>query len=225
MDQSPMTSSSQLLDLVIWGASGHAMVVADIVRLGGVYNILGFLDSVDPGRHGTEFCGAPILGGEEQLGPLWDRGVRHVLLGFGDCKMRLELTETLRSWGFSLPVAIHPRSTVAAGAALGPGTVTVAGAVVNPGARIGRSVIINTLASVGHECSIGDAAHISPGANLAGRVTVGEATQIGIGARVIERIQIGAGVIVGAGAVVVRDIPDHVVAYGVPARVKRTLDQ
>jgi sugar O-acyltransferase (sialic acid O-acetyltransferase NeuD family) len=201
------------------------MVVADIVRLGGVYTIVGFLDSVYPDRHGTEFCGAPVLGGKEQLGLLWDRGIRHVLLGFGDCKMRLELTEYLEARGFSLPVMAHPRSTVAADAVLGSGTVIAAGAVVNPGATLGRSVIVNTLASVGHECRIGDAVHVSPGANLAGRVTVGRATQIGIGAKVIERIQIGAGVVVGAGAVVVRDIPDDAVAYGVPARVMRALGQ
>lgn len=215
-----MPPTPQLVDLVIWGASGHAMVVADIVHLVATYRVVGFLDDVNPGRAGTEFCGAPILGGKEQLEPLWDRGVRHLLLGFGDCKMRLALTESLQSRGFFLPVAIHPRSTVAADTVLGSGTVIVAGAVVNPGARIGRSVIINTLASVGHDCDIGDAVHICPGANLAGRVTVGQATQVGIGAKVIERIQIGAGVVVGAGAVVVRDIPDHAVAYGVPARIK-----
>jgi acetyltransferase-like isoleucine patch superfamily enzyme len=40
-----------------------------------------------------------------------------------------------------------------------------------------------------------------------------------------DRITIGSGSIVGAGAVVVHDLPAHVVAYGVPARVTRTLPQ
>ena len=51
--------------LVIWGASGHALVVADIIRLGSDYKIVGFLDDVNPSRHNTNFCGALILGGQE----------------------------------------------------------------------------------------------------------------------------------------------------------------
>lgn len=209
--------------LVIWGASGHAMVVADIVRLQGVYTIAGFLDSVNPQRRGTAFYDGVILGGEEQLSSLQDQGIEHILLGFGDCQARLEKTQVLLAHGFSLPVAIHPKAVVAGDVRIGPGTVIAAGAVVNPGCQIGCSVIINTLAGVDHECAIGDAAHISPGAHLAGQVTVGAATQVGIGAAVIQRITIGAGTIIGAGAVVVEDLPDHVIAYGVPAKVKRSV--
>lgn len=209
--------------LAIWGASGHALVVADIVRLQGVHHIVGFLDDVNPDRRGADFCGATILGGREQLGVLIDRGVRHILLGFGNCRMRWELTEHLRAQGFVLPIAIHPQATIAKDVVLGPGTVVMAGAVVNPGTRVGSSVIINTSASVDHECVIGDAAHICPGAHLAGRVTVGQTAQVGIGATVIERVHIGVGAVIGAGAVVVHDIPDYVIAYGAPARVKRTI--
>jgi UDP-N-acetylbacillosamine N-acetyltransferase len=210
--------------VVIWGASGHAMVVADIVRLQGIYTIAGFMDSVNPERSGTAFCGSLVLGGEEQLDILAAQGINQVLLGMGDCQARLEKTRYLLSKGFSLPVAIHPKAIVAEDVIPGPGTVVAAGAVVNPGARIGSSVIINTSASVDHECVIGDAAHIGPGAHLAGQVRVGTATQIGIGAVVVQRTTIGSGSIIGAGAVVVGDVPDHVVAYGVPARVQRRMD-
>ncbi|MBN1920162.1 MAG: acetyltransferase [Anaerolineae bacterium] len=209
--------------LIIWGASGHAMVVADIVRLQGQYQIFGFLDNISPERHGTRFCGAQILGGEEQLDRFLNQGINRILLGFGDCNARWKLTIELQSRGFSLPVAVHPRATVAGDVDLGPGTVIAAGAVVNPGSRISRSVIVNTSASVDHECVIADAAHICPGVHLAGRVRVGVATHVGIGATVIERISIGSGSVIGAGSVVVDDIPDGVVAYGAPAKVVRKL--
>jgi len=206
--------------LVIWGASGHAMVVADIVRLQGIYTIAGFLDDINPQRYGIAFLGSSILGGKEQLEILQSQGINHILLGFGDCQMRLEKTQYLQDQGFILPMAVHPRAIVAGDVVLGPGTVVAAGAVVNPGSRIGRSVIINTSASVDHECIIGDAAHICPGAHLAGQVVIGEATQIGIGAAVIQGVVIGKGSIIGAGAVVVKDLPNHITAYGVPAKVK-----
>ena len=47
---------------MIWGASGHARVVADIVRLNGAYTIAGFLDDVAPERAGETFEGSSILG-------------------------------------------------------------------------------------------------------------------------------------------------------------------
>ena len=209
--------------VVIWGASGHARVVADIVRLQGLYTVAGFLDNIHPQRKGEDFCGSSVLGGDEQLEGLPAQGISHILLGFGDCRMRLEKTRLLLSKGFNLPVGVHPRATVASDVSLGPGTVVAAGAVVNPGARVGCSVILNTSSSVDHECVIGDAAHISPGAHLAGQVEVGEAAHIGIGAVVIEGVRIGAGSVIGAGAVVLEDVPEGVIAFGVPAKVKRSI--
>lgn len=214
----------QLLPLVIWGASGHALVVADIVRIQGIYRIVGFIDNINPQRRGEQFCDATILGGTEQLEKLWNQGIRHILLGFGDCNTRLNLTLSLQARGFILPTLIHPRSIVAEDVVLGSGTVVMAGAVVNPGSQIGSSVIINTSASIDHECIIDDAAHICPGVRLAGRVRVGRAAHIGIGATVVERIHIGDGAVIGAGAVVINDILAHVVAYGVPAKVRKSGD-
>ena len=43
------------------------MVVADIIRSQGMYEIVGFLDNMNQDRHGSNFCGAMILGGEERL--------------------------------------------------------------------------------------------------------------------------------------------------------------
>ena len=63
--------------MVIWGTSGHTMVVADIVRLLDEYEIVGYLDDVNLDRHGTEFLGAPVLGGREQLSVLRARGCVH----------------------------------------------------------------------------------------------------------------------------------------------------
>ncbi|HIC96179.1 TPA: transferase, partial [Candidatus Bipolaricaulota bacterium] len=83
----------------------------------------------------------------------------------------------------------------------------------------GENVIINTGATIDHDCVIEDYVHISPGVHLAGNVKLGELSHIGIGASAVQRVKIGKGVIIGAGAVVIDDIPDHVTAVGVPARV------
>jgi UDP-N-acetylbacillosamine N-acetyltransferase len=209
--------------LVIWGASGHAAVVADIVRLQARFEIAGFLEDIDLSRHHTMFCGAPILGGGEQLDHLRAQGIGFVLVCIGDCAARLRLAEVALAKGFELATAMHPAAVVAEGAQVGPGTVLAAGSVVNPGATLGRNVIVNTCASVDHDCVLEDGVHISPGAHLGGGVTVGRGTWIGIGAVVRDHVMIGAGVTIGAGAVVVKDIPDGVMAYGVPARVVKEI--
>jgi acetyltransferase EpsM len=207
--------------IVLVGASGHARVVADIIQLSTNFHIAGYLDDLDPARHGAVFNGGRVLGGLEQLASLSAAGVRFAAVAVGDCAARLEIAGRLRPAGFDRPSLVHPRATVARDVAVGPGSVFVAGAVVNPGARIGESVIVNTGASVDHDCEIADGVHIACGAHLAGAVHVGRGAWIGIGAIVKEQVRIGAGTIVGAGALVLHDLPDHVVAYGSPARIVR----
>lgn len=197
------------------------MVVADIVRRLRDYEIVGFVDDLDPSRRGTEFCGVPVLGGGEQLSETWKRGVRHLLVAVGDNQARLRLAERARSEGFEFATAVHPSAVVAADVTVGAGTVIAAGVAVNPGTRIGQNAIINTGAIVDHECTIEDGAHIGPGARLGGSVHVGRGAWIGIGATLIDRILVGAAAMVGAGALVLDNVPGGTLAYGVPAQPVR----
>ena len=217
----PRTSPRVTERVVIWGASGHALVVADILRQEGRHEIVGFLDDMEPSRHGEPFGGASVLGGGDALARLRGDGVSGVVVAIGDCATRLRLGAVVRERGLELVRAIHPRAMIAAGVAIGAGTVVCAGAVVNPGAEIGESVIVNTTASVDHECVLSDGVHVGPGAHLGGRVRIGRATWVGIGAIISDRVRVGEGSIVGAGSVVLHDVPAGVVAYGIPARVVR----
>jgi len=83
---------------------------------------------------------------------------------------------------------------------------------------LGRHVIVNTGATIDHDCIVGDFAHIGPGVHLAGMVKVGAGAFLGIGSVVLPGLAIGEWSMVGAGAVVIRDVPDRVTAYGVPAK-------
>ena len=75
--------------------------------------------------------------------------------------------------------------------------------------------------SIDHDCELGDYVSLAPGAHTAGSVRIGRASALGVGVSVIHQVTIGAGTVVGAGAVVLADLPDLVVAHGVPARAAR----
>jgi FlaA1/EpsC-like NDP-sugar epimerase len=99
--------------LVIWGASGHALVVADIIRLVNTYQIIGMIDDMKPERVGSEFARYQVLGERESLDSLWERQLRTMIVGFGNCHGRLKVARFLRERGFLLATAVHPRATVA----------------------------------------------------------------------------------------------------------------
>lgn len=56
-------------------------------------------------------------------------------------------------------------------------------------------------------------------------IALGENVWLGTGVKVLDGVRIGSDVVVGAGAVVAEDLPDRVVAAGVPARVVRSRDE
>jgi acetyltransferase EpsM len=207
--------------IVIWGASGHAKVVADAVRMSAAFEVVGFIDDVDLGRIGSRFLEAEVLGGPDALEDLLTRGVRALFVAIGDCQARLVVASRAERMGFRLPALVHPAATVASDVEIGEGTIVVAGAVVNSGTVLGKGVIVNTAASVDHDCILEDGVHVSPGAHLAGGVRVGRGAWIGLGALVRDGARIGSESVVGMGSVVTRDLPSKVIAYGVPARIVR----
>ena len=201
--------------LVIIGAGGHGRVLAECAQAAQL-EILGFIDD-NAALTGTIQLHLPILGTTSALDKkriLADG----VLLGIGNCQLRLRLLHIFGAAHFCLPTLFHPRAWVSPSAICGAGTVVMANATVQTGTRLGAGVIINTNASVDHDCVVGDGVHICPGAHLAGNVTVGDGTLIGIGASVIPGIRIGKECVVAAGAVVIRDVPDSQRVAGVPAR-------
>ena len=206
---------------IIVGAGGHGRVVLDILRAGGKYVVAGFVDA-DPALTGKEVAGLPVFGHINGLPKLRQKKIRSAIVAIGDAAPRESYAKVLVEHGFVLINAIHPSAVIAGGVTLGTNIVVAAGAVVGTESRIEDSAIINTGATVDHECVVGRASHICPGASLAGKVTVGPRAFVGLGARVIQCLNIGEGAIVGAGCVVIRDVPPGVTVVGVPGRIVKT---
>jgi len=212
-----MSKGGARLDLLVYGASGHGKVIIDIVIKEEQYRIVSIIDD-DPKLWKGEFCGYPVIGGENVLKDKTYRDSK-LILAIGENAARKKLWQTINALDYELACAVHPSAQIGSNVSIGEGTVIMANAAINSGTKIGENGIINTGATVDHDCVLEDYVHISPGAHLAGNIYVGELTHIGIGASVIQRVRIGRNVIIGAGAVVTRDIPDNVTAVGVPAKV------
>lgn len=192
----------------LFGASGHAKVVMDIIAAQG--DDVGCLYDDNP--HCSEIHGKSVHKPTEKAvdDPL--------IISIGSCKIRKLIAERYNNLDFA--TAIHPRSIISDSTSIGKGSVVMPGAVINSDTKIGKHCIINTKASIDHECRIEDYVHIAPGATLSGDVTVGECSWIGVGACVKQGIKIGKNCMIGAGSVVVKNIPDNSTAYGNPCKIR-----
>ena len=209
---------------LIWGAGGHGKVVADIVRAAGG-TVAGFVDR-NPAKLGTiaEPGGASVVISEAELLALFAasgalrevEGATAIALGIGDNVSRITSLRTASD--VSIPALVHPSAVVSAWSLLGRGTVVFPLAVVNSAATLGEGVIVNSGAIIEHDCVVGDGAHIAPGSVLTGGVLVGARTTVGAGATLLPGVRVGCDATVGAGAVVTRDVPDHAIVAGNPAR-------
>jgi sugar O-acyltransferase (sialic acid O-acetyltransferase NeuD family) len=205
--------------VIIVCAGGQGAVVADILQragdAGSSVTAIGFVDDT-PALQGTHVLDLPVLGTIASLPHLEHDAV---VVAIGDNRARRALTEHLLASGERLVSAVHPRASVAPSATIDEGAMVSAGALLLPRAVVRRGVIINTNASVDHDSVVDDFAHVSAGVTVGARVQIGSEALLALGSAVISGRSVGARTTIGAGAVVVRDIPDDVVAWGVPARV------
>jgi len=206
---------------ILWGSSGQAKVLADIINLMGDQVVALFDNSnVKPA-----VSGVPLIIGEKGF-RRWaesQKNKNEIIFGLaaigGDRGIdRLFIHTLFREYEFNIPILFHPSAVISQSALLGAGTQVLSQANISAGATLGEACIVNSNASVDHECRIGDGVHIAPAATLCGCVTVGNNAFIGAGSVILPRITIGNGSIVGAGAVVTKNVPPGLTVVGNPAK-------
>ncbi len=192
--------------MYLYGASGHAKVIIDILKALNIKIDALFDDDITI----NELLSTPV---KHQ----W-QGESPVIVSIGNNTVRKQIVDKLQQCDFA--TVRHPSAIISPNVRMGKGTVVMQGAIIQSGATIGSHCILNTGASVDHECIIEDFVHVSPQATLCGNVHVGEGAWIGAAAVVIPGVRIGKWSIVGAGSVVVQDVPDGAIAYGNPCRIR-----
>ncbi len=202
--------------ILIYGAGGHAKVVADLAHALGL-GVAGYLeDNAD--RDGQAFLDAHIIAWSRfaEEGANWPKAP--IALAIGDNAGRARAYERLKRCGRQVITLVHPTAVVSPSAGLGEGTVVMPTAVVNAAAVLGVGVIVNSGAIAEHDSRVGDFVHLAPRSTLGGGVCIGARALLGIGAVALPRAEIGEDARIGAGALVLRKVAPGTTVIGVPAR-------
>lgn len=197
--------------MYLYGASGHAKVIIDILLAQGI-EVQSLFDDNELIKQLVGYAVEPT---KQVKSPL--------IISIGDNKTRKRIVDKLS--GAAYGTAVHPTAIVSKFATIGEGTVVMQNAVIQSSCQIGKHCIVNTSASVDHDCVIEDFVHISPNAALCGNVLVGEGTWIGAGTTIIPGVKIGKWCVVGAGSVVTKDIPDNSLAVGNRCKIIKRINE
>lgn len=141
---------------------------------------------------------------------------------------------------FGSDVAVWAFSQVRTGAKVGSGTSIGSHSYVDADVVIGANCKIQSGSLIFHGSVLGDGVFIGPGAIITNDlrprainpdgsrkdatdwivsgVKIGDGASIGAGAILVAGVNVGAFALVAAGAVVTKDVPDHGLVAGVPAR-------
>jgi sugar O-acyltransferase (sialic acid O-acetyltransferase NeuD family) len=190
-----------MTEAIIFGAGGHARVIASLVK--------GPVTLVDQIAEDSFLTSPDIL-----------RQSR-VYLGIGNDRSRRRVFDRLTSLCITPSVCVAPMTFVRG--TLGSGTVVCPGSIIMTGTTVGVDVIINTMTSIDHDCVVGDHSQLCPGVTLAGRVTIGEMVFIGTRSAVLPGVKIGSGAKVRAGSVVWKHVEANTLVGGNPAVFVRRL--
>ncbi|MFT5667447.1 MAG: sugar O-acyltransferase (sialic acid O-acetyltransferase NeuD family) [Vicingaceae bacterium] len=199
---------------LIFGASGHANVIASIL-----YNKqmeIFFID-IAPTK-------GDVINEDDFFNDINSYKNENIYIGIGSNKIRTRIYERLISSGITPSNCIAEDSFIAHDAQLGIGIVICPGSVIGSKAIIGNNTVVNTLSSIDHDCILGNNSQVTAGVTFGGNVSTGENCFFGVKSAVIPNIRIGHNSIIMAGSVIYKNIPDNVMVGGNPARLMKKME-
>ncbi|SNT02730.1 sugar O-acyltransferase, sialic acid O-acetyltransferase NeuD family [Anaerovirgula multivorans] len=207
------------MKIAIFGASGFSREVRDIASILGYKEII-FIDKTNTG----DLEDFPIVN-EKQVYTFAEADYKFTI-GIGNPKIRKEirdrypdlnyvnLIDPTATFGYRQFVELEKKV----------GNIICAGTRMTNNIEMGNFGVYYLNCTVAHDCIIEDFVTISPGVNISGNVKLSMGAYIGAntcilqGKSITEKMIIGKNSTVGAGSVVTKNVPDHTIVKGIPAK-------
>lgn len=164
--------------LLILGAGGYGLAVAEAAELSGQWQEIMFADDRWPAtQHVAEYNIVTNIANLNQL----QNTQLQAIVAVGNNTLRQQWQQTLRALGIELTSVIHPKTVVSPTADIGLGVTIMAGSVVGVDVKVGDGVIINLLCAIDHDAKVGDFSHLRVGVLVAGGVVIEPLTFLAAG--------------------------------------------
>ena len=215
-----MPISENKKKVLVVGASDQSRCTIDVIEQEDSYEIVGILDKQL--AKGQKFEGYEVLGYIDELEKIVNEfnvfgGIVAIGDNFTRSKVVKEITSCLPKFQFIN--AVHPSAIMGKNVEIGSGCLIMPGVILNNDSRVGDHCILWTKSSLDHDSRLGDFSSLSPGVTTGGRVNIGKCSVIGVGANILHCKSVGDHCVIGGGSLINKDIVDHSIAYGVPARI------
>tara|TARA_B100000965_G_C19603452_1_gene764479 strand:- start:19800 stop:20462 length:663 start_codon:yes stop_codon:yes gene_type:complete len=208
--------------IVIFGSSGHAKVIVDIIEKENKYKIVGYIDKNL--KKGKIVFGYPVIGNDGEINDIVrNHSIKGGIIAVADNYLRYSIKNMIVKSlpKFNFITTIHPSSVISKNVSIGKGSAIMAGSIINPDSKIGNFCIVNTNASIDHDSIMEDFSSVGPKVVTGGNCKIGKLSFIGIGAVIIHDITIGEYSVIGANSTVLKNVGSSLVVYGNPSKVKR----
>ena len=213
--------SEKCRKIVIYGCGDMGIQTYNILKHDNTFEVIGFLDD-SAAKRGTTFLGLPVFGDFREIEKLKEeKKLEYGIATIGSNHIRSEKIRIMREQGLQIATAIHPQSFIDNAEHIGEGTVVEMGAFIHPESVVGDGCFVCCGAIVAHNSTVGNYALLAGGCVFGSRVVIGDYSLVGVGANISPYVSVGKNVIIGTGAAVVKDLPDNVIAAGVPAKILR----
>jgi len=210
-------TDKKLRPLIIIGAGGHAVSVANVAISAG-YEIAHF---VDKNKKGSDLLGIKVIADISELLKVSQFAYS---IGIGDNFIRQRIYNEILAQHKNIifPSLIHQSAVISNFSKIDHGTVVMPNATIGPNSIVGKFCILNTQSSIDHDSVMSDFSSLAPNAITGGTVKIGYRSAISIGAVVKHGLNISNDSILGANSYLNEDLENNCVAYGTPAKKIRS---
>jgi sugar O-acyltransferase (sialic acid O-acetyltransferase NeuD family) len=206
--------------ILVLGADPQARIIPDILGSLDNLELIGFVEWGE----GRKFligdaAQFPVFNGTQFPEEIQSKvGSFEVIIAMSPMEKRRVRIRQIEDLSLNPVTIIHPSAIISKSAKIGRGCLISPGVIIGPGVEVGDHTILNSAVTIDHDTLIQENVIMGSGVHLPGYVKVLSNTFIGVGSCSVHGVTIGGNCLIGAGSVVTKDVPDDVIAAGVPAK-------